>query len=347
MKKFSESLKDFKEKNNFRKKWAGIYKNVVETLDKNQQIKIEIDDGFSSSAKEEKSRQDIISSIQNPVEKLVVQLEEPTRKEIDADWIYSQGIQLLSGQSVEINGCQYIIGRRRGPAGGFTLISTIDQGQAKEDVKQIEESIEKIDDLNVKIKQSEDEGATLEKTFYPLVREWGRSNGFSGCEITGGMIPLPRWENPDLIDIYCEYFNYTMDLHFEITSFEVKTRVEPAAVWQAANYMKFSTYTFIVYALPENEVRYGGSNGQNERIFEMAVQLGLGILVLEKENDGKWIFKLIQSPKRNTPEKIEIQRVVDAFARRFKEISDMLSSERKKCGAGIVGNGQFLIIPAN
>ena len=41
MKKFSESLKDFKEKNNFRKKWAGIYKNVVETLYKKQQIKIE------------------------------------------------------------------------------------------------------------------------------------------------------------------------------------------------------------------------------------------------------------------------------------------------------------------
>lgn len=201
MKKFSEALKELKEQNNFRTKWRKIYENLIDVLDRNEQIKMKLDEGFLSSAKEGKSRQDIINSIQEPVNALMQKLEQEVLSEIDAEWIYSQGIQLLSGQSIEIQDSQYIIGRRRGPAGGFTLISTSDQEQPPENTQAIEISINQIDDVNTKLKQSEDEGATLEKTFYPLVREWARGNGFSGCEITGGMIPLPRWENPDLIDI--------------------------------------------------------------------------------------------------------------------------------------------------
>jgi hypothetical protein len=79
------------------------------------------------------------------------------------------------------------------------------------------------------------------------------------------MLPGYRWENPDLIAVDYVVSKITRSTIFDISSFEVKLRVEPYAVWQAAHYKRFSTEVYIAFAKEEKQIRE-----QNDgRLFDL------------------------------------------------------------------------------
>lgn len=314
--------------------------SIVKILGSSQELRTQIDELFERAGLQEYSRTQIFDPLSEIIEFAKSRNEFTWPEIVTEDWLYFVASRRWLPQFVDQNDVKYIIARRRGSSGGFSK-SPLPEDQFSEEQEQVE--IQKLEEQIVEntntIEKAEEQGRRLEKFYYPSVLKWAQQNGFERCEITGGLIPGPRWENPDLLEIYSEFNPYTSYLNFEITSFEVKLRVEPQAVWQAAHYSRFSHYSFVAFALSEAEVR------SSERVFEMAVQLGLGILVLKDGLDPSGTeFKLIHSPVKNSPSASEVELIISRFldADRFTATRRVLEEEKKKMGVGIVTGINFI-----
>jgi hypothetical protein len=269
------------------------------------------------------------------------------KEEITADWLYYEALKILSPQTIEEDGKKFIVGRRRGSNGGFLLTEIIDSSvesnfENAEPEKSIAEIEKEIDETNIQITEVENKERLLERHYYPYVQTWARENGFEKCEITGGLIPGPKWENPDLLEMYFDSGKNIPSMNIEIASFEVKLKIEPQAIWQAAHYTKFSHFTFVAFALTEEEVRSA------DRIFDLAVNLGIGILVLEKRNSNEIKFKQIHSPTKNNPPSNEIETIVSRFldGNRFANTKKHFLEEKSRFARQLIG-GVNLIIAAD
>lgn len=175
------------------------------------------------------------------------------------------------------------------------------------------------------------------------MQKWAQENGFERCEITGGLIPGPKWENPDLIEMYFDFGKNISSMNIEVASFEVKLSIGPQAIWQAAHYSRFSHFTFIAFALTEDKVRSA------DRVFELAVKFGLGVLVLEDRENDEIKFKLIHSPTKNNPPASEIEIIVSRFLDsekidpRFSNAKKQLLEEKKKFASQLLDGANLII----
>jgi hypothetical protein len=174
---------------------------------------------------------------------------------IDSD-IYENLRTILNDETI---GDQKIV-VKRGRAGGITLISLTSQRPPPPnptEQKAVQEKAEALDSERLK----------LEKEYYPLVKAWAEQEGYAHCEITGGKLPGFKWENPDLIAIDYVVNEYARSVAFDITSFEVKLRVEPSAIWQAAHYKHFSLEVYVAFAQDEKTIR----EQDGGRVFDLAI----------------------------------------------------------------------------
>lgn len=222
---------------------------------------------------------------------------------------------------------------RAGSLGGFELI---EQNTTSENNKNANpEEITGNQPKNIAAELKENESATvnleekirkLEKHFYESVRNWAlKNNDGVNCVITGGRLPFPKWENPDLVQVDAKVGQFTKKIEFEITSFEVKLRVEPYAVWQAANYKRFSSYVYVAFAKNEEDVR----SQDGGRVFDIAVDLGVGVLVLENASDTPPVFKEIHAPRRNTPLDAEINSILAGY-RSIDQVQNVIRVSESK-----------------
>lgn len=238
---------------------------------------------------------------------------------IGADEVYVSIRRCLNGIK---NTDGSVITPRQGAFGGLYLLSPESPAQAAE--MQVEKAvIENIVEVASEQEQAELKERNLEKNFYPLVRDWALKNGYEKTEITGGKLPGFKWENPDLIEVQYSVGQFTRSIDFGITCFEVKLKVEPFGVWQAAHYRKFSREVYIAFAKNEKEVR-GRDDG---RIFDMAVELGIGVLAISENGDE---FVQIQAPAQNTPAAAEINLVVSRFQGFYKELLQQAANDLKR-----------------
>lgn len=192
------------------------------------------------------------------------------------------------------------IAARRGAAGGLQIV-TVEQlprqpDNLAEQVRQNEAQTEGVQEREL----------TLEKHYYPYVRQWAIEHGYPNCHITGGQLPEPKWENPDLIDIAFEILPHLKEITYTVTSFEVTLRVDHYAVWQADHYLRASSSVYLAFAKKEDEVR------RNDRVLDLAIEFGLGVLVLD-DAPGAPRFREIQSPRTTYPPATNVNEIIERF----------------------------------
>lgn len=237
--------------------------------------------------------------------------------EIDADEVFVSIRRSLNGFRTDDGST---ITPRRGQFGGLYLLPAIaDQNQITELAKNVD-AIVKVEKEQEETDKQERE---LEKNFYPLVQKWAVENGYEQTKITGGKLPGFKWENPDLIEVQYSVGEFTRSIDFGITCFEVKLKVEPFGVWQAAHYRKFSREVYIAFAKSEADVR----ERDNGRIFDMAVELGIGVLALNKQRDA---FIQIHAPAQSTPALSEINLVISRFQGLYKDQLQKASDDLRR-----------------
>lgn len=253
------------------------------------------------------------------------------KSDLNSDNLYYIAKVVLNGYVVD----DFEIRSRVGRVGGFEFSPINSEGSnlGSEESDKDNSTVE-ADDFEARLDSNEEQAERvekqsrlLEKSFYEPVRQWAiKHNDGANCFITGGKLPFPKWENPDLVQIDFEIGNFTKKIEFEITSFEVKLRVEPYAVWQAANYKRFSSYVYVVFAKSEKEVR----EKDEGRVFDIAVDLGVGILVLEGSNSsGDHVFKEIHAPARNRPLDIEVNKLLKGYSG-IEEVKLIVSSAERQ-----------------
>lgn len=245
---------------------------------------------------------------QDVLDFLNAQLVEADLKDIDASEIFNWLRIALNGKTVAYDNKELTIGCRKGGSGGFYTVDQANESLGPEIPKNLEKIQEEFEEEEAKI---EEKGRDLEKSYYEPVRIFAVNNGFEDCKITGGRIPRPKWENPDLVQISYNVGRYLNTIEFEIASFEVKLKVEPFAVWQAANYKKFSTWVYVAFAKSAKEIKEkdGGA------IFSIAVDLGIGVLAF---NSSTGQFEEIHSSSRNLPRPSEVDSFIGDFYSEFK-----------------------------
>lgn len=190
---------------------------------------------------------------------------------------------------------------RQGRRGGLYL-TTQEEVVGPQVDRASEEALEK------ESEQVDNRELTLEREYYPLVKAWAEVAGFASTAITGGLLPGYRWENPDLIAVDYVVAKFDKAIAFDIVSFEVKLRIDPYAVWQAAHYKRFSSQVYVAFAKGEDEIRE-----QNDgRVFELAVELGLGVLAYDS---NKRKFAEIQTPRIEVPNNVRTNETVERFLR--------------------------------
>ena len=229
-------------------------------------------------------------------------------KEMD-DYIYASIGRCLNKKSI---GNDKILVARLGRRGGIYIYDGRKDANPAIDSNPIPAQIQIEAELTYD-KTSEDikeEELRLEKHYYGKVKQWANKNGYDNCIVTGGKTPGYKWENPDLIAVDFETNRLSRSLIYEVTSFEVKLKVEPYACWQAAHYLGFSNRSYVVFTKEENQVR-SESEG---RVFDLAIQLGLGVLSYDKESGE---FKEIQSPRTHYPSATMIEGIIINFQNEF------------------------------
>lgn len=186
----------------------------------------------------------------------------------------------------------------RGRAGGLKLLEIEKLNSpavTDEQINKFESEAEEIDDKE----------KVLEKDFYPMVRAWALEAGYKSCEISGDKKKGHSWENPDLISVDYSFNKIFRSIDFDVASFEVKLKIKPSAIWQAAHYLKFSNEVYVAFAKSSKEIK----EKDKERVFSLAVELGLGVLAYENNK-----FTEIQSPRRNKPDQEMVAEFVDNFS---------------------------------
>lgn len=259
---------------------------------------------------EQSKRQDVLDFLNS-------QLVDVDLKDINASEIFNWLRIALNGKSVIYQNKTLTIGCRKGASGGFYTVDKANESLGLKISKNQEKKQEEFEEEEAKI---EEKGRDLEKSYYEPVRIWAINNGFEDCRVTGGRIPRPKWENPDLVQISYNVGRYLNAIEFEIASFEVKLKVEPFAVWQAANYKKFSTWVYVVFAKSAKEIK----EKDNGAIFSIAVDLGIGVLAFNA-NTGQ--FEEIHSSSRNLPRPSEVDSFIGDFYSEFQSKVDESKKE--------------------
>ena len=116
----------------------------------------------------------------------------------------------------------------------------------------------------------------------------------------------------DLLAITCNPLEWMVGTDIELTSMEVKLSFDAKGLWQAAHYRNFSHYVYLAcYESPEML-----RNRLDGRLYEMAVEMGLGILSLTPAGAGGKGVKCVEinSPIRQTSRLSEVDLLLSAYA---------------------------------
>lgn len=308
MKDFTDLLKESMSNwNNGQRKVDA--ENFLRLIDNNQDKKSGLNKIFSDAIIENLTRTEIIDKL----EKLI----DGNSIGADPNWIYSQARNIFRNLQVNKEEKSYSVKNRVGQRGGFYLQENL---APKPEIRIDEENLK---NFETEQEVAESKGRELEKDFYPYVKIWADNNGFDGCEITGGALPRPRWENPDLLHVSYDIGDCTLSIEWEVTSFEVKLKVEPYAIWQAANYKKFSNWSYVAFAKSEREIR----DQDDGRVFDLAIEQGIGVLALEVAN-GIPCFREIHSPVRNTPNSAEFNNFIRDFSKKVNSIKEKIEAAK-------------------
>lgn len=343
---FSDLLQEEVNNGGYRTRNRIIIECICNIILNDQNLKEGIDNALIQSIKECHTRDQIFENIQQYCQEVEQRLRTraiPNHHEDNngaaingfledgqrvTDLIYHRALSLLSGHQITIEETEYTIRRRQGPNGGlYTTLTEAAQGnnQELENIKsEIEENINQIE-------QAEAQNKRLEKHYYPVVLEWSRTHGFPECRIIGGQLSGAKWENPDLIEISCDHKPNTVSMEIAITSFEVKLKIDPYAVWQAAHYKKFSTYTFLAFAQKKEDLL----QSDKESILELAISFGLGILTLRNDNDQE--FELVHFPTRNNPS----NREIDILVSRYSEFHQNFQLAKRELARHLISDLSF------
>lgn len=307
---YTDTLRVINEINGLREKINVSVKNEIERGGSRNDIVKSIGDAVAECQKNHAQEPDFPSGVDDVG-------RDSTTEELP-EKLYNFLREVLNGYAIDH---RRTIQARIGSTGGFEIIEAPENLEPEKTEEQIRQQLEENEN---QAEQIEQKAKVLEKHFYEPLRAWAHKHngakdfdGRSNCVITGGKLPFPKWENPDLVQVDFSIGEFTKKVDFEITSYEVKLKVEPYAVWQAANYKRFSTYAYVAFAKNESDVR----EKDEGRVFDIAVDLGIGVLVLDDKNSegDKITFKEIHAPTRNRPSDIEI----DNLLRGYKNIEDL------------------------
>jgi len=157
--------------------------------------------------------------------------------------------------------------------------------------------------------QKEEERA--EKDLYPHVERWAINEGYDSVATTGAARRRSVWENPDLIALTTNELDWHIGTEIEVTTIEVKLAFSIDAIWQAANYRRFSHYVYLACFERPDDIR----RKEDGRLYETVVELGLGIISLRAAGAGAKGTSCteINSPHRQSPKVSEIDRLLDDF----------------------------------
>lgn len=168
-----------------------------------------------------------------------------------------------------------------------------------ERAKQVEEETEK---------KKEAVAERAENELYPYMKSWAEDKGFDPVEIVGSLHRRDTWENPDLIALTINEFEWFVGREIEVATIEVKLSFSAQAIWQAAHYRSFSHYSYLACFETEDEIRSKAEG----RLFQVAVDLGLGIIVMTRTGHaGRGIrCNEIHSAARQSPRLLELERLL-------------------------------------
>jgi hypothetical protein len=150
-----------------------------------------------------------------------------------------------------------------------------------------------------------------EGDLYPYVKRWAEENGYAQVRIVANMHRRPQWENPDLIAVSAFTPRWFVGQQLEVTTFEVKLEFDIFGIWQAAHYRHFSHYVFLACYTSQQALH----EPDEGRLFDIAVDLGLGIIAMTSAGAGGKGVKcdVINQPARQTPLIEELDRLLDNY----------------------------------
>jgi hypothetical protein len=197
--------------------------------------------------------------------------------------------------------------RRRCRGGGLRLaeeitLPEVDEAQldaAKKDQERVEQEVAVA-------------AERAEKDLYPYVQQWATNEGFDRVAIVGDNHRRAPWENPDLLALVTNNLEWMVGTDIEVVSIEVKLAFDVGALWQTAHYRTFSHYVYLAcYEKPE-DLRSKAEG----RLYEMAVELGIGILSLTPAGAGARGVRCVEinSPNRQYPRVVEVDSLLGDYA---------------------------------
>ena len=182
------------------------------------------------------------------------------------------------------------------PESDTSKLPGVDSGQLEAAKKRSEDEIAK----------SEARQERLERDLYPYVKKWATTTGgYEKVAVVGDNHARDKWENPDLVAVIENDLDWLTGVDIEVTSFEVKLSLDVFGLWQAAHYRFFSHYVYLAVYEPPEDVKAN-------RLYDRAVQLGLGILCLTKSGHAGSGVRCteINSPGRQVPRPAEVDSIL-------------------------------------
>lgn len=171
-------------------------------------------------------------------------------------------------------------------------------------------------ELAAQSEKAEAEEERNERSLYPYLQRWAENEGYERVAITGDQKTRAPWENPDMLAVDTYDLEWVLGPYVEITAFEAKLSFETNAIWQAANYRRFSHFVYLACFEDADAIR-GKHDG---RLYAHCVELGLGILSLRTAGQGGKGVSCdeICAPRLQTPHPPEVDRLLDDYAEELK-----------------------------
>jgi hypothetical protein len=239
-----------------------------------------------------------------------------TEDVVDGEYVYGVLRTRLPGKKIG----QTEIEARQGRRGGFRLKTEI----TRVIQKTLEITLTEADQASVD--KALERESNLERSLYEPARVWALTTGYDKCVIAGNARRQGKWGNPDLIEIVAEFDHYSGTARWYITAIEVKPRLIPEAVWQAASYKSFAHEAYVAFGLTESQLLIN-----DDKVLQLAVELGVGILCLtDQSSSDERVFKRIHFPTRGNPTQESVEEALKKFHKqgnRNDEISRLISSQ--------------------
>ncbi len=160
------------------------------------------------------------------------------------------------------------------------------------------------------------EGQKAERDLYPYVQKWADRAEYKPVVITGDFHRRPTWENPDLIALRTYPLKWLIGSEVEVAAIEVKLLFDAPAIWQAAHYRRFAHYVYLACYESMEALRTKGEG----RLFDLAVELGIGILCLSPGGQGGTGVKCqeVHSPIRQNPQRAELDSLLTDYGEKLE-----------------------------